>query len=89
MSPREVELAATGTFYIRDPRPESDDVLPMLPTLDPSDPASLTDVLRWWLAHDDERLAAAAAARAAVADRTFAAAAAAALGRLDSMAKAA
>lgn len=69
MSPREVELAATGTFYLRDPRGESDEVLPMLPTF--SDPEDFGDQVRWWLAHPAQRQAAADAARDAVADRTF------------------
>jgi hypothetical protein len=70
MGPREVELAATGTFYLRDPRPEGDALLPMLPTFESA--GDFADKLRWWLAHDVERAHAAAAARAAVADRTFA-----------------
>jgi hypothetical protein len=69
MSPREVELAATGTFYLRDPRGESDELLAMLPTF--SDPEDFGEQVRWWLAHDVERRAAATAARFAVADRTF------------------
>lgn len=69
MGPREVELAACGTFFLREARGESDEVLSMLPTF--SDPDDFTDKLRWWLCHDTERQAAADAARAAVADRTF------------------
>ena len=69
MGPREVELAACGTFYLRDPRPESDDLLPMLPAI--TTPEEFGDQVRWWAAHDTEREDAAAAARAAVADRTF------------------
>jgi spore maturation protein CgeB len=69
MGPREVELAATGTFFLRDSRPESDLVLPMLPTF--TDPDDFGNKLRWWLAHDTERREAAEMARAAVADRTF------------------
>lgn len=68
MGPREVELAACGTFFVREPRGESDDVLHMLPTFEPD---GLTDVVRWWLDHDDARDAATMAARAAIADRTF------------------
>ncbi len=70
MGPREVELAATGTFFLRDSRPEGDELLSMLPTFD--GPGDFAEKLRWWLAHDVERASAAAAARAAVADRTFA-----------------
>lgn len=69
MGPREVEMAACGLFFLRDPRPEGDDLLPMLPTF--SDPDEFSDLLRWWLDHDAERTTAAADARAAVADRTF------------------
>jgi spore maturation protein CgeB len=69
MGPREVELAACGTFFFRDPRPEGDQLFPMLPTV--TDPDQFSKELRWWLDHDDERDKAAAAARAAVADRTF------------------
>jgi spore maturation protein CgeB len=69
MGPREVELAAMGTFFLRETRGESDAVLPMLPTFD--SPGDFSEKLRWWLAHDDARTDAALKARAAVADRTF------------------
>jgi spore maturation protein CgeB len=69
MGPREVELAASGLFFLRDPRPEGDTALPMLPTFTSAEDAA--DQLRWWLAHDHARSEAASAARAAVADRTF------------------
>lgn len=67
--PREIELAACGTFFLREPRGESDQLFPMLPTFD--GPDDFGDQLRWWLAHDMERREAARLARAAVADRTF------------------
>lgn len=67
--PREVELAATGCWFARQHRPESDDLFPMLPTF--GTPGELADQLRWALAHDTERHAAATAARAVIADRTF------------------
>lgn len=71
MGPREVELAACGTFFLREPRPEGDDLFPMLPVfLGPDD---FERQLRWWLAHDEARTEAAEAARTAVAPRTFAA----------------
>lgn len=70
MGPREVELAAIGVPFLRDPRGEGDELLPMLPTFD--GPDDFAERLRWWLAHDVERDAIAAAAQAAVADRTFA-----------------
>lgn len=69
MGPREVELAATGLFFLRDPRPEGDEVLPMLPTF--SSPAEAGELLRWWLRHPDDRARAAGGAREAVAGRTF------------------
>lgn len=69
MGPREVEMAATGLFFLRDPRPEGDELFPFLPTFD--SPEDFGEKLRWWLAHDDARTDAAAAAKAAVADRTF------------------
>jgi len=69
MGPREVEMAACGLFFLRDPRGEGDEVLPMLPTF--TDPGDAGEQMRWWLAHDDERQAVAAKAREAVADRTF------------------
>jgi spore maturation protein CgeB len=69
MGPREVELAACGSFFMREPRGEGDDLFPMLPTF--TTPAEFESQLRWWLAHPEERKAAAFAARAAIADRTF------------------
>lgn len=69
MGPREVEMAASGLFFLRDPRPETDQVLPMLPSF--ASPEDAAEQLRWWLAHEDERQGAARAARLAVADRTF------------------
>lgn len=69
MGPREVEMAACGLFFLRDPRPEGDEVLDMLPTFRSPDEAS--DLLRYYLAHDAERESLAARARGAVADRTF------------------
>jgi spore maturation protein CgeB len=71
MGPREVEMAASGLWFLRDPRPEGDQVLPMLPTF--RTPGEAGELLRWHLAHPDVRQRAADNARAAVADRTFAA----------------
>lgn len=70
VGPREVELAACGTWFARDPRPESDDLFPMLPTF--SEPGEVRSLIDWALAHDLEREEAAAKAQAAIADRTFA-----------------
>ena len=69
MGPREVEMAACGLFFLRQPRAEGDDLLPMLPTF--GSPEELSDLAAWWLAHHDARNEVAAAAQAAVADRTF------------------
>nr|MDT0658026.1 glycosyltransferase [Micromonospora sp. DSM 115978] len=69
MGPREVEMAACNLFFLRESRPEGDELLPMLPTVD--SPEHAAERLRWWLAHPDAREAAARAAREAVADRTF------------------
>lgn len=69
IGPREVEMAACGLFFLRDSRPESDELFPMLPTF--SGPEDAAEQLRWWLEHDDERNEAALKARAAIRDRTF------------------
>jgi spore maturation protein CgeB len=69
MGPREVELAACGTFFLRETRGESDEILPMLPTF--TTPDDFGEQLRWWLAHDSARSEASRLARLAVADRTF------------------
>jgi len=69
MGPREVEMAACGLFYLRDPRAEGDELLHMLPTF--TSPGEASELLRWWLDHPAERERAAQAARQAVAGRTF------------------
>lgn len=69
MGPREVEMAACGLFFLRDPRGEGDEVLGMLPTF--SSPQEAAELLRYWLGRPEERAALAAKARDAVADRTF------------------
>lgn len=69
MGPREVELAACGTFFVRDPRGEGDDVLSMLPTF--TSPEQAGDLIRWYVAHPDDRERRALAAREAIAERTF------------------
>lgn len=69
MGPREVELAATGCFYLTESRGENREALPMVPTFD--GPADFSDKLAWWLDHDQARHKIAGQARAAVADRTF------------------
>lgn len=69
MGPREVEMAATGLWFARDPRPEGDELFPMLPTY--GSPGEAGELIRWALASEGKREAAAAKAREAVADRTF------------------
>lgn len=69
MGPREVEMAACGTFFLRQPRGESDETFPMLPSF--TDPDELGELCRWWVQHDTEREQAARAARAAVDGWTF------------------
>jgi spore maturation protein CgeB len=69
MGPREVEMAACGLFFARDPRPESDELFPMLPSFTTAEQAG--DLIRWYLAHPEQRETCAAAAREAVAGRTF------------------
>lgn len=69
MGPREVEMAASGLFFLRDPRPEGDEVLPMLPTF--TSPEDASEQLRYWLARPDDRAELATKARVAVGDRTF------------------
>lgn len=69
MGPREVEMAATGCFFLRDPRAEGDEVLPMLPTF--TTPEDAAEQVRWWLSKPDSRREVAGKAREAIADRTF------------------
>jgi hypothetical protein len=69
VGPREIEMAAIGCFFLRDRRPEGDELLPMLPTF--TSPEQASDQLRWWLAHPGMRETAVLKAREAVADRTF------------------
>lgn len=69
MGPREVELAACGTFFFREPRGEGDTLFPLLPHLPSVD--EFGDHLRWWLSHDRQRQRAIDGARMAILDRTF------------------
>jgi spore maturation protein CgeB len=69
VGPREIELAATETFFVREPRGEGDELFPMLPTF--SEPAEFGELVRWWASHDRQRKRVAVAARAAIQDRTF------------------
>jgi spore maturation protein CgeB len=47
MGPRELEMAACGLFFLRDPRGEGDEVLDMLPAF--TSPEEASDLLRYWL----------------------------------------
>jgi spore maturation protein CgeB len=70
MGPREIEMAACGLFFLRDPRPESDQVFGgILPAF--RSPGEASEQLRFWLARDGLRERRAAAAREAIADWTF------------------
>jgi spore maturation protein CgeB len=70
MGPREVEMAACGLFFLRDPRPEGDQVLSMLPTF--AGPQEAGEQLRWYLQRPTLRRELAASAMGAIKDRTFA-----------------
>ena len=69
VGPREVEMAACGLFFARDPRPESDELFGMLPSF--TSPGEAGDIIRWAIAHPGVAAELAAKARAAIADRTF------------------
>lgn len=70
IGPREVEMAACGLWFARDPRGESGELFPFLPEF--AGPGEAAEAIRWALAHDREREKAAAMAREAIAGRTFA-----------------
>jgi spore maturation protein CgeB len=69
MGPREVEMAACGLFFVRDPRPESDETFPMLPVF--SSPREAEELLRYYIDHDEKRENLADEARAAIQNWTF------------------
>lgn len=81
MGPREVELAATETFYLTEARGENREVLPMVPTF--TEPGEFGELVRYFLAHPRERNRIARQARAQIADRTFVNAASTFLQRLE------
>jgi hypothetical protein len=84
IGPREIEMAACGLVFLRDPRPESDELFgSILPAF--HSPEEATEQLRWWLSHDDEREQAGLKLRAAVRPRTFRANALRLLQLLDDM----
>jgi len=70
MNPRCYELAASGTFFITDNRPEVKEVFgSAVPTFD--GPEELEAQIHYWLTHDEERLAIAAALPELVRPHTF------------------
>lgn len=69
MGPREVELSATGCFFLTEARPENRQVLPFVPTF--ASPDECGELLRWFLARPDARADIVARARAAVAEWTL------------------
>lgn len=69
VGPREIEMAACQLFFLRDHRPEGDELFPGLPTFDDAQTAG--ELLRWSLKNDKLRQRGAAAAWEAIADRTF------------------
>lgn len=73
MGPREVELAACGTFFLTEARGENRELLAFVPTFD--GPEDFEDKLRFYLARDGLRREIAVKARAALGERTFTAAA--------------
>lgn len=69
MGPREVELAATGCFFLREPRGEGDEVLPDAPTF--TGPDDFGTKLCWYLNHDTVREQIVEANLEAIRHRTF------------------
>lgn len=69
IGPREIEMAACRTFFLRDPRPESDELFDFLPAF--AGPADAETQLREWLPRTRERVELAERARQVIADRTF------------------
>lgn len=69
IGPREVELAACGVPWIRDARPESDELFPFLPTF--QTPAEAADLLTWYLEDDERRKQLGKTARNVIKHRTF------------------
>ena len=69
VGPREIEMAACGLWFLRDPRGEGDDLFPHLPTF--GDPQTAGELLRWGLKNDAVREQGVERSLAAVEDRTF------------------
>jgi len=70
MGPREVELAACRTFFLRDPRGEGDALFPLMPTF--TEAGEVRALLDWALANPKSRERAERQAFEAIRDRTFA-----------------
>jgi spore maturation protein CgeB len=70
VGPREIELAAIGVPFLREPRGEGDELFPDLPTFSSVD--EFNELLPWWISNDNARMDAALKARAAIEDWTFA-----------------
>lgn len=70
MGPREVELAAIGTPFLRESRPEGDDLFPFLPIIE--SPADMEAEIRWHLSHPEILEDLGRRAREAIQPRTFA-----------------
>jgi spore maturation protein CgeB len=73
IGPREVELAACGLPFARDPRGESGELFGFLPSF--TGPGEASDAVRWLLADEARRGKLGVMAREAIADRTFTASA--------------
>jgi len=69
MGPREIEMAACGLFFLREPRGEGDEVLSMLPKI--YSPEDASEKLHWYLERENQRVSIAARARSAIAEWTF------------------
>lgn len=70
MGPRELEMAACGLFFLRDPRPESDETFKgILPSF--SGPEDASEKIQWWAKHDSARERKSELAMKAIEDRTF------------------
>jgi len=69
IGPREVEMAACGIPWLRDPRGESDELFRFLPTFGNAEEAA--DLLKWYLRSPLMAEQLGAAARKAIEDRTF------------------
>lgn len=69
VGPREIELAACRTWFQREPRGESNELFPMLPTF--TGPDDFSEQLRWAVGHQKERNKAAKAAHERIEARTF------------------